>query len=113
MSGTDHDRTVAGGPSELDRDLTQRSPETPPYGPDWGRFLPTPWWEGVSSSSVSRARFGAAVPGSSVIDTRIRRVSAWGQRFSSGRGGYTMARIFAVLTALASLFLIAGASAKY
>lgn len=107
-------------PSSSGQAALQRPSKTPPFGPEWGNDgLPTPWWEAVNYPCVQpRDRFGAAESGSALAtswhndrfcSSEQKRVRVRGTR----GGGFSMARIFAVLTALASLFLIAGASAKY
>lgn len=82
--------------------------------PEWGpAILPTPWWEDAAYPCVSiRAIRRAADSAPAQIVFRNRQDRLWGKIAVEG-GVSTMARILGVLSALASLFLIAGASAKY
>ena len=82
--------------------------------PEWGpAILPAPWWEDAAYPCVSiRAIRRAADAASPQVVVRNRQDRLWGKIAVEG-GVSTMARILGVLSALASLFLIAGASAKY
>ena len=86
--------------------------------PDGGlQALSSPWWEGVATPCLPpRDRSSAAepFPGTDHSFTNlIHKTNLW-ERFLGGKGGATlMARIFAVLTTLAALFLVVGASTKY
>lgn len=106
------------GPSlSSDRAQLQRPSKVPSLGPEWGRnTLPAPWWEAVVYPCVPpRVRFAAAETGLVPSHPRDHGQGCTKglERFLLKGGGLVMARIFAVLTALASLFLIVGASTKY
>ena len=98
---------------DLDGRTPQQNPKVPPLArPEWGPApLPSPWWEALP---IPCAPDRAAEDSDSSLNHHPRATARGirGQRSAEG-GGHTMARIFRVLSALAALFLIAGASAKY
>lgn len=94
--------------SHLERGPSRRGPRS--SWPEWGVVaLPAPWWEAVADPCPSpRRQQGPAEP------RRVRAIARRaGEVIHLKGGGPAMARIFAILTALASLFLVAGASTKY
>ncbi|MFA5889680.1 MAG: hypothetical protein WDA27_01800 [Actinomycetota bacterium] len=105
---------VAPGPSD-----SSARPARPQQGPslrwpEWGpAILPAPWWEDAAYPCVS-IRAIRRVVDTEPAESAGRRIEDrfWGKT-AGGGGVTTMARILGVLSALASLFLIAGASAKY
>lgn len=106
-------RTRPAGPGPTQRPSTVPSIS----GPEWGvAGVPTPWWEAVHHPCPpTRVRLDAAEPRfetSSRGRDPGRRNRPSGTLIAEG-GGSVMARILAVLSALASLFLIAGAGSKY
>jgi hypothetical protein len=78
--------------------------------PEWGPRDPSaPWWEAVVYPCVPNRELPAVEPNITASEPDV----VPGEK-KSGRGGaMKMARLMVALSALAALFLIAGASAKY
>lgn len=71
--------------------------------------LPSPWWEGLRSPCASlRPSLGTPSPASSGADLHPRA-----RTDLCGKGVTIVTRILSALAAVASLFLVAGASARY
>jgi hypothetical protein len=78
--------------------------------PEWSSRT-SPWWDEFPCAPV-RARIDAAESGTESRKT-VTNYPLWGRERSHLKGGgLTMRRILAVLTALAALFLTAGANTK-
>ena len=89
-----------------DRGPSRRGPIAPWL--EWGMVVaPATWWESVADPCPpsSRRPTPAEAGRCSVLNLR--------ESNPVKGGAHVMARIFSILTALASLFLVAGASTKY
>lgn len=96
----------------LDRDPSRRPSRALQVNkPEWSSRT-SPWWDEFPCAPA-QARTDAAESGNE-SRTKATNYPLWGRERSHLKGGgFTMRRILAVLTALAALFLTAGANVKY
>jgi hypothetical protein len=105
----------SGTPSSRSRRPSRASQ---PMLPGWGpAFSPTLWWEAVpprpcasQPGPLDAAETGSTPTRPTADEPLIENLLPGGQ---ARKGVSTMVRVFAILAALAALFLVAGASAKY
>lgn len=123
MSGTIEVNGPTGQPTD---GVPEAAPERPavkrPRGAvlAWPELSSTnkPWWDAITHPPVRPVELSDQGICTGRIHIRISGLAhaprIWGpSRYCMKGGGLKMARILAVLSALASLFLVAGASAKY
>lgn len=100
-------RQVSWGPS-------QRPSASLPDGWGFDALTPQAWWVHFESPCVPDRRVAAAAEGSPKFTGRVcQPTEAQALRSHLKGGAPLMARILAALTAIASLFLVAGAGSRW